>query len=189
MAIDISWLEKNILKREVTAAERSALDCITVSNFSAGEKIITEGQAGGTLEIMRSGKAKVEDNNRYEGRVILAEIESGTIFGELSFLNSKRKSADVTALEDCVVYDLKQEDFTELMKNHHELAYTILTAIMDRQTSIIMSQRVTLAPLLRNLKEKAKKLPLFIKVAPVVFIILYILAFFYISYKDFDYSN
>lgn len=189
MAIDISWLEETILKRALSPSERDALNCLSVSNIAAGEKIITEGQGGGTLEIMRSGKAKVEDNNRYEGRVILAEIEAGTIFGELSFLNNKRRTADVTALENCVIYTLKQADFTELMKNHHELAYTILTTIMDRQTSVIMSQRVTLAPLLRNLKEKAQKLPLFIKVAPVVFIIMYILAFFYISWKDFDYTG
>jgi len=184
MAIDTSWVEESILKRKLTAAERSALNCLTVSNFAAGEKIITEGQAGGTLEILRSGKAKVEDNNRYEGRVVLAELEPGTIFGELSFLNNKRKTADVSALENCVVYSLKQTDFTELMKNHHELAYSILTAIMERQTSVIMSQRVTLAPLLRGLKEKADKLPLFIKVAPFVFIILYILAFFFIPSKS-----
>lgn len=189
MAVDISWLEKSILKRELTASERSALNCLTVSNVTSGKKIITEGQAGGTLEIMRSGKAKVEDNNRYEGRVILAEIEAGTIFGELSFLNNKRRSADVTALENCVIYTLAHDDFTELMKNHHELAYTILTAIMDRQTSVIMSQRVTLAPLLRSLKDKAQKLPLFIKVAPLVFIVLYILAFFFISWKDFNYGG
>jgi len=189
MAIDVSWLEKSILKRELTTSERNALNCLTITNVPANEKIITEGQAGGTLEIMRSGKAKVEDNNRYEGRVILAEIEAGTIFGELSFLNNKRRTADVTALEACVIYTLAQDDFTELMKNHHELAYSILTAIMDRQTSVIMSQRVTLAPLLRNLKEKAQKLPLFVKVAPLVFIVLYILAFMYISWKDFDYGG
>ena len=189
MAIDTSWLAETILKRELTAAEKSALECLSVNNFAAGEKIITEGQAGGTLEIMRSGKAKVEDNNRYEGRVILAEIEAGTLFGELSFLNSKRRTADVTALENCVIYRLKQDDFTELMKNHHELAYSILTAIMERQTSVIMSQRVTLAPLLRTLKDKAQKLPLFIKVAPVIFIILYIMAFFFISWKDFNYGG
>ncbi|GAV19275.1 DNA-binding transcriptional dual regulator Crp [Mariprofundus micogutta] len=188
MSIDTAWLEKNILNRALSANEKQALSCVNTTTVAKGEKIITEGQPGGTLEIMYSGRAKVEDNNRYEGRITLAEIEAGTLFGELTFLNKKRRTADVTALEDCVVYTLTQDDFTSLMQNQHELAYAILAAIMERQTSVIMSQRVTLAPLLRTLKDKAKKLPLFIKLAPVIFILLYISGFLYISWKDFDYG-
>lgn len=189
MEINTSWLGESILKRELTPSEKDALSCMTVSSFSAGEKIISKGQSGGTLEIMYSGKAKVEDNNRYEGRVTLAEIEGGTIFGELSFLSNRHRTADVTALEDCVVYTLKQDDFTELLKTHHDLTCAILTAIMERQSSVIVSQSITLGPMLRNLKEKTKKLPMFIKVAPIVFIIAYIVAFLYISWKDFNYAG
>jgi len=184
MAIDIAWLEKNIINRPLSASERQALSCIQETAVATGQKIITEGQPGGTLEIMYSGRAKVEDNNRYEGRITLAEIEPGTLFGELTFLNKKRRTADVTALEPCEVYSLTQDAFTGLMQNQHELAYAILAAIMERQTNVIMSQRVTLAPLLRTLKEKAHKLPLFIKIAPVIFIILYIVAFFLIPSKS-----
>lgn len=189
MSIDFTWLEENIVKRTLSSSERAALQCLEEKKFASGEKIIAEGQTGGTLEILRSGRAKVEDNNRYEGRITLAEINAGTLFGELSFLNNKRRTADVSALEDCVVYTLNKANFTSMMQNHNELAYTILTAIMERQTSVIMSQRVTLAPLLRTLKDKAQKLPLFIKVAPVIFIILYIAAFSYISWKDFNYGG
>ncbi len=189
MAIDFAWMEEKIINRALSENERQALSCIKTTAVATGAKIITEGQPGGTLEIMYSGRAKVEDNNRYEGRVTLAEIEPGTLFGELTFLNKKRRTADVTALEACVVYSLTQDDFTSLMQNQHELAYAILAAIMERQSSVIMSQRVTLAPLLRNLKDKAKKLPLFVKLAPLIFILLYISGFLYISWKDFDYSG
>lgn len=189
MAVDIDWLEKNLIKRDLSDDERTALECIEEVTVAAGEKILAEGEEGGTLSIMRAGKAKVEDNNRYEGRVTLVEIEEGTVFGELAFLNNRRRTADVTALEDCRVYKLSQDNFAELMRNQQPLAYEILTAIMERQGNLIMSQRVTLAPYLRQLREKAQGIPLFIKVVPLVFIALYTLGFFYISWKDFDYSK
>ena len=120
MAIDIAWLEKNIINRPLSENEKRALSCINEANIAAGAKIITEGQPGGTLEIMYSGRAKVEDNNRYEGRITLAEIEPGTLFGELTFLNRKRRTADVTAMEPCVIYSLTQDAFTGLMQSQHE---------------------------------------------------------------------
>ena len=74
MAVDIKWIEENIIKRALTDSERQALGNIKENTYVSGEKIIEEGQQGGTLEILRSGRAKVEDNNRYEGRVTLVEI-------------------------------------------------------------------------------------------------------------------
>jgi CRP-like cAMP-binding protein len=125
----------------------------------------------------------VEDNNRYEGRISLAKLEEGALFGELTFLNNRTATADVTALEDCVVYKLSQHDFSGFFHNQQQLAYQIFTIILEHQSSVIMSQRVTIAPMLRKLKNRAQKLPMFIKIAPVVFLIIYIVAFLLIPEK------
>jgi len=191
MTIDIiKWIEDKVINSPLSDAEGDALrSCLKERTVKSNEKIIAERQPGGTLEILFSGKAKIEDNNRYEGRVTLAEVESGALIGELTFLNGRTRTADVTAIEDCIVFSLSQSDFTELMKRHHELAYKILAVIMAHQTNVIMSQRVTLAPMLRQLKDKAASLPMWAKVAPALFVLLYIIGFTYISYKDFDYSG
>jgi hypothetical protein len=47
--------------------------------------------------------------------------------------------------------------------------------------------RRELVPMLRKFKEKANKLPLAVKLIPVVFTLIYVSAFIYISYKDFSY--
>ena len=187
MSVDMAWLEENIIKRTLSDSDRLALACIQERTFASGEKIIVEGQQGGTLGFMRSGRAMVEDNNRYEGRVTLVEIEPGTLFGELAFLSDRRRTADVTALEDCVVYTLTKDAFTLLMKDHHELAYSLFNAILERQTSVIMSQRITLAPFLRELNSKAKKLPLFVKLVPVIFILIYFTSLIFVSLRDLKY--
>ncbi len=187
MSVDMAWLEENIFKKELPDSKRQALACLKEVTFASGEKIIEEGQAGGTLEIMRSGRAKVEDNNRYEGRVTLTEIEPGTVFGELAFLSNRSRTADVTAMEECVVYSLSQDDFTQLMKHHHELAYAILITILERQTSVIMSQRITIAPILRRLNDKTNKLPLIVKLVPIIFTLIYFGGLAFVSLRDLSY--
>ncbi|MFQ5581299.1 MAG: cyclic nucleotide-binding domain-containing protein [Mariprofundaceae bacterium] len=187
MSIDMKWLEQQVLLRELASEERTALKCLQEEAFSAGQKIITEGQPGGMLYILRSGKASVEDSNRYEGRINIADVEEGALFGEMTFLNNQMATADVTASEDCVVYKLSHTDFSDLMREQQQLAYSIFTLILNHQSKVILSMKVRLMPMLRNLKKKAAKLPLAIKLLPVIFILLYILAFFYISWKDFSY--
>lgn len=186
MSVDMTWLEK-VFKRTLSDSDRQALACLNEITFASGEKIISEGEPGGTLEIMRSGRAKVEDNNRYEGRITLIEIEAGTVFGELAFLSNRCRTADVTAMEECVIYTLSQEDFTQMMKHHHELAYAILVAILERQTSIIMAQRITLAPALRRLNDRTNKLPLFVKLVPILFTLVYFASLAVASLGKFSY--
>jgi CRP-like cAMP-binding protein len=183
MEIEMAWLENKVLHRTLTPDERSSLACLQQLSFKTGERIISEGQPGGVLYILRSGKVNVEDNNRYEGRISLAELEEGALFGELTFLNNKAATADVTALEDCIVYKLSQNDFSGFFRNQQQLAYQIFTIILEHQSSVIMSQRVTIAPMLRKLKNRAQGLPMFVKIAPIIFLIIYIVAFLLIPGK------
>jgi len=187
MSIDWTWLEEKVLQRKLTEDERKALACLSEEQFAAGQKIITQGQPGGMLYILRSGRVGVEESDRYEGRINIANIEEGGIFGELTFLNNQPTTADVTASEDCVVYKLSHGDFSALMRTQQQLAYSVFTFILNHQSRVIQSMRLRLVPMLRQIKDKAAKLPLTIKLLPVIFILLYILAFFYISWKDFSY--
>jgi len=186
MSIDIAWLEKHVLKRQLSADGRSALECIKTSSFTTGQTILSQGQSGGMLYILRSGKASVEDN-KSGNRMHLADISEGDCFGALTFLNSEPVNADVLAQQPCEVYSLSHKDFSEFMHNQQDIAYAIFEYMLEHQSEVIRSLRGTLLPILRKLKEKAESLPLFIKLFPVVFVIIYILAFFYISWKDFSY--
>jgi len=186
MSVDITWLEEKVLKRTLTPEERQALSCIQVKSYNAWDKIIEQNQPGGTLYIFRSGVADVEDNDGKE-RVRIANIEEGTMFGELSFMSDEPTTAEVIAKEKSEVYQISRADFSELMRNQQALAYTFMCQMLNNQGRIIREMKSQLAPILRNLAKKANSLPLFVKLFPIFFIIAYILAFFYISWKDFSY--
>ncbi|HVH87516.1 MAG TPA: cyclic nucleotide-binding domain-containing protein [Terriglobales bacterium] len=60
--------------------------------FAAGDVLIRQDSAGGTLYLLRSGSARVETNG-----ILLAKIGPGQICGEIAFLENGLCSATVTA--------------------------------------------------------------------------------------------
>ncbi|MDX8402815.1 MAG: cyclic nucleotide-binding domain-containing protein [Mariprofundaceae bacterium] len=186
MSIDFDWLEKNVLKRTLTPEERNALKCMKAQTYNAWEKIIEQNQPGGTLYIFRSGVADVEDNNGQD-RVSIANIKEGSMFGGMSFMSDEKTTAEVITKEPSEVYQISRDDFSNLMRNHQDLAYSILCRLLNNQATVIREMNSQLLPTLHNLAKKANSLPLIIKLLPVFFIIIYILAFFNISWKTFSY--
>lgn len=187
MAIDMTWLEANALHTTLSVKEKKALSPLTELTFAKGDSILSQGDEGGTLYIIKSGEVGVQDYNRYEGRISFVTLKEGDLIGELSFLNDRRVSADVKAEEDCVIYKLDKKDMVKLMKNEQGLAFTIMNAIVNHEAKLLLNMRRELVPMLRNFKKKADKLPLTIKLVPAIFILLYVAAFIYINYKDFAY--
>ena len=185
MSIDISWFETEILSRKLNEQEKESLSCITVQSYQDEESIITKGQQGGMLYILRSGTAAVEDNSG-DIRVRITGVEEGTIFGEISFLGEQTATEDVRALETCVVYKLSKEDFSHLMKTEQDLAYSLLSKILASQATIIRRLDAELLPIWRNIKIKAMQLPLLVKIVPVAFAAAYTAAFFYVSMREWN---
>ncbi len=81
-----------------------------------GDKIITQGEAGDCLYILRAGKCQVTRCPRPNARAIqLAELAPGDLFGEDALLSGQPRAVDVTMLTDGVVLRLEKEDFLSLV--------------------------------------------------------------------------
>ncbi|PJA31769.1 MAG: hypothetical protein CO187_07600 [Zetaproteobacteria bacterium CG_4_9_14_3_um_filter_53_7] len=178
MAIDFTWLGNEVLDRALTKEECDLLATVmTEAAYGSGETIIATGQPGGVLHIMRSGTANVDLLKEGEARVTVAQIKADNLFGELTFLNNKPATADVVATEDCVVYKLPREQLASVTKQGQpQLAYLFFSAIMERQTGVILEQRVTLAPELRNLKNKGMPMSVKVVIALVILGIVFAIA-------------
>ena len=187
MAIDMTWLETNALHTRLSADDKKALSPLEEMVFKKGEAIVSMGDEGGSLYFIKSGEVSVQDNNRYEGRLSFVTLKEGDLIGELSFLNDRSVSADVRAEEDCEIYKLKKEDMILLMKQHQGLAFNIMNAIVNHEAKLLLNMRRELVPMLRKFKDTASKIPMVIKLFPLLFIAIYCAAFFFINYKDFSY--
>lgn len=186
MAVNIEWLEKNVVKRTLNDNERRLLQEMNEYRHRQSERIIEQGKPGGRLFFLHAGKVSVEMTK--DGvRSHLVDVSEGGIVGEMSFLSGKPARADVIAKENSVVYVLSKEQFETIMEQEKELAYALFQCMLGASSHVIANLDIKLLPFLRVVSEKVKNIPLIIKLIPVIFTIIYVLAFLYISYKDFDY--
>lgn len=136
MKIDTTWLEDTVFGHKLSEQELDALNSIMeVGNAAAGEKIVSQGQPGGILYILRSGVAVVQTDAH--NPIDVATLAEGAVIGEMSFLTDDAASANVLAKKDCVFYRISRSGFSELMNRHEELAFSLFVYILRHAATVI----------------------------------------------------
>ena len=83
----------------------------TLGRYAAGEVIIKENDFGDTAYLIEQGQ--VEVSKELDGQTVhLAYLRAGEIFGEMSMIDEKPRSATVTAVTATVVSELQRDDFS-----------------------------------------------------------------------------
>ncbi len=136
MKIDTAWLEEKVFGHKLSADELDALNSLMdADSVAKGGKIVTQGQAGGVLTILKSGSALVQTSG--PNPVDVAILEAGAVIGEMSFLTDDAASANVLATSDCEVYRINRSGFSELMNRHEELAFSLFVYILRHTATVI----------------------------------------------------
>ncbi|MFH1378866.1 MAG: cyclic nucleotide-binding domain-containing protein [bacterium] len=112
--------------------------------YDPGQIIFEEGSIGNALYIISTGSVEVKKitNKGKNNFKILALLEQGDYFGEMSLLNDKPRSASAYAKTSVELLILKREDFTELLTSSPRVAVDQLLGILRmlsnrlRQTSL-----------------------------------------------------
>ncbi len=82
----------------------------------SGQTVIRQGDEGDYYYYIKEGRCVVTRDTK-DGKVIkLAELESGSSFGEEALISGAARNANVTMLVDGVLMRLKKEDFDALLK-------------------------------------------------------------------------
>ena len=98
--------------------------------FEAGQFVFREGEPGDDLYVIAQGTASVrrEQGSRSTRLITFAE---GTVFGEMSLLDPRPRSASVQADGPLplVCYVMARSTFDTLVREHHEIALKLLAAL------------------------------------------------------------
>ena len=94
---------------------------------SAGVRIVTEGEEGDELYIVRAGEAAVKHGDR-----VVARLGPGSLFGELAVLDPAPRSADVVATVDTDLLILDRTTLLDLMARRPEVAADVITMLVRR---------------------------------------------------------
>ena len=124
-------LESEILSSlcaaSITDDSRPEIEC---REFSESDVIIREAETAGEVFQLIEGKAVAS-----RGGVGIGEIKAGEIFGEVSFLAAKPRSATVTAQTRCIVQIMRESDFIHLTKQRPrtvlEMAKVLATRLVE----------------------------------------------------------
>lgn len=108
--------------------------------------VVQEGEPGDAMYIIISGAVKISYYTADGQEVILAILESGSFFGEMSLLDDKPRSATVITMSDSELAQIRRLDFESLLKSSPELTRKILAEVVARlrRTSLILERISTM---------------------------------------------
>jgi len=93
---------------------------LSVIGKSKGELVVKEGDSGDFMFIIVEGKVKVL-LKRGKKEIVLATLEKGNFFGEMSLFGKKARSASVEAITDLKLLKITREDIDRLSETNPKL--------------------------------------------------------------------
>ncbi len=99
--------------------------------YPADTMIFSESMPGKEMYIIQKGAVKitkiVNDNE-----VLLAVLRQGDMFGEMSLIESKPRSASAIAFEDAVLLAVNRENFSRMVQTQPQIIARLTTTLAER---------------------------------------------------------
>ncbi len=97
----------------------------------AGTEIFREGDVGFCAYIIESGRVQVSTEKNGE-TVVLAHREVGDIFGEMAIVDRKPRSATITAIADCELLVVSEEQLAYRLQTLDPILKMVFGVILER---------------------------------------------------------
>ena len=151
-AADLAAVELFELLDETELAELAAV--IDYKQVTAGEIIFHAGDLGDALYVVKSGEVELFVKDTTGQKIVLTTVEKNDLFGELSMLDSRPRSATSAAITDCELLLLDRDDLLLLFKKQPDAALNMLAAMssMLRKVDRLLQTRVS-----RNVNEEIEE--------------------------------
>ena len=107
-------------------------DKMVAKHFENGNYIFLEDSDGEQCFFVLEGSVKVTRLSKDGREVILAMLNEGDFFGEMSLLDGESRSANVIALEKTKVLTLDRNDFIAVINDYPSIAVQLLKELARR---------------------------------------------------------
>ena len=131
--MDTSFLRRVPLFEGLSDEDLEAIARVTISrSYDRDQIIILAEEEGDALFIIDAGQVKVSIVSEDGREVILSLLGNGAVFGELSLLDGKPRSANVVATENTSLYMVRRADFLQLIYKVPKIAIALLAELAAR---------------------------------------------------------
>ena len=112
-------------------------DIVEKKEFKTGDTIFKDSDDGTGLFIIRKGEVKACKTTPDGELFTLMMMKDGDIFGEMSFLDGRPRSATIIAITDVETYVLEKANFDTLIEKHPMVIYKLMRNIVFTIHSIV----------------------------------------------------
>lgn len=111
--------------------------------FNPGDIIFSEGDTGCTAYIIERGKVEISISRKGE-RLVLAQYDTGDLFGEMALIDDTLRSATVTVIEPTEVIAIDRSLFDKAFDKAHPLVNLFMHTILYnlRKTNQLLLNKV-----------------------------------------------
>lgn len=92
-----------------------------VRSWPSGSQVIIEGESGDAVYFILSGRVKVTLYGEEGREIVLSILNEGDMFGEMSIIDDKPRSANVEAIKDLECLVISKSAFIEYLSTHHKV--------------------------------------------------------------------
>lgn len=100
--------------------------------YSDGKIIVREGEPGVSVFLVGRGSVQVVLEGENSADTPIATLRQGEFFGEMALLEKKPRAATVKAKENCVLLEIKGQEFLKLLDEHKDVESKILLKLSER---------------------------------------------------------
>jgi small-conductance mechanosensitive channel/CRP-like cAMP-binding protein len=130
-------LDQVDLFEPLNAHEREAVANGSVKYvYAPGELILRRGDPGDSMFIVCKGKVEVRLPASNGGAQQVAVLEKGSFFGEMALLTGEARTADVYALDEVEVLEIRKQCIQQLLIENETLAESLSSKIAERNAEI-----------------------------------------------------
>lgn len=131
--MDVAFLRNVPLFEGLSNEELETIANVTITrSYGKDGVIILAEEEGNSLFIIDSGQVKVSIVSEDGREVILSLLGPGAVFGELSLLDGKPRSANVIATEETSLIMLRRPDFVQILFKMPQIATALLAELASR---------------------------------------------------------
>jgi CRP-like cAMP-binding protein len=120
----------------------AVLQMATERRVRRGQMIVQKGDEGSSMMAVLRGRVRISAVSADGKEVTLNVIDPGDIFGELSLLDGKPRSADAVAIEDSLLLVLERRHLLPFLKSRPDLMLRLLAVMCERlrRTSVALEE-------------------------------------------------
>lgn len=126
-------LQKTDLFKEVDLVDLEALITrMHQETYPSGTVLFREGDMGDSMYIIQEGRIRIFMHDSHEQEITLTHYGQNEIFGELSPIDQRPRSASASAAEPLTVMILERSDFMNLLNERPQLGLAMMRSLAQR---------------------------------------------------------